>query len=481
MQKKGPSLTTNKFIGQGMLFFTDQILVSVTNWLYWIVVSRLASTSEIGQATSVYSLVLLISTVSQIGLEYPLLKKASLPHSQILGTALAIELVLTSGSVAAIIFLANTDMYHDSLGQYVWVSIALLILPAISFVGRFALLGISNARSVLIFDIVSTSAKFLTAYILLSMGFGAFGILFSFMIASLVAASTMILIAGRRLSLRPLRDKRHIIEVLKEGLSNAPSKLSRTMIITLSVILLAYYGISDSEIGIFYIALMMSVVGAGVASSLSFTVIPASSKSKADLSSGSLRIGLSLTAPIVAALIVAPKGILSIIGPEYASADIILLVLSMGILPAAVVSNAISKFNNLGQGRKIIAIGVIQTVGFLMSFLILVPYYGDLGAAYSILIAYTASALYAVFLFDGANRRYIANSVVAVIVGYISGYAINFVLDSSLLAIVTSVIATSAVLLALRNTSISELRQLIKSINKADANRPPDKSASPSE
>ena len=110
-------------------------------------------TSEIGQATSVYSLVLLISTVSQIGLEYPLLKKASLHRSQILGTALAIELILTSGSVAAIIFLANTDMYHASLGQYVWVVIALLVFPAISFVGRFALLGISNARSVLVFDI----------------------------------------------------------------------------------------------------------------------------------------------------------------------------------------------------------------------------------------------------------------------------------------------------------------------------------------
>ena len=42
MQKKGP-LTTNKFIGQGILLFIDQILVSVTNWLYWIIVSRLAS------------------------------------------------------------------------------------------------------------------------------------------------------------------------------------------------------------------------------------------------------------------------------------------------------------------------------------------------------------------------------------------------------------------------------------------------------
>ena len=124
----------------------------------------------------------------------------------------------------------------------------------------------------------------------------------------------MILIAGRRLSLRPIRDKRHIIEVLKEGLSNAPSKLSRTMIITLSVILLAYFGISDSDIGIFYIALMISVVGAGLATSMSFTVIPASSESKADLSSGSLRIGLSLTVPLIVALLVARKDILAIMG-----------------------------------------------------------------------------------------------------------------------------------------------------------------------
>jgi hypothetical protein len=179
MQKKGPAFMTSKFIGQGMLLFIDQILVSATNWLYWIMVSRFASTSEIGQATSVYSLVLLIATISQIGLEYPLLKRSSLHRSQILGTVLAIELIITSGSIAAVIFLANTDTYHASLGQYVLVAIALLVLLPISFVGRFALLGISNAKSVLVFDVAATSAKFLTAYILLSMGYGAFGILLS--------------------------------------------------------------------------------------------------------------------------------------------------------------------------------------------------------------------------------------------------------------------------------------------------------------
>lgn len=465
MQKKGPTLT-NKFIGQGIILFIDQILVSATNWFYWIIVSRLASTSEIGQATSVYSLVLLISTISQIGLEYPLLKRASLHRSQILGTVLAIELVITSGSIAAVIFLANTDVYQASLGQYVWVAIALLVLSPISFVGRFALLGISNARTVLVFDVAATGAKFLTAYILLSMGFGAFGILFSFMIASLVASVTMLLIAGRRLSFGPVRDKRCIIEVLKEGLSNSPSKLSRTMIITLSVILLASYGISDSDIGIFYIALMISIVGAGLASSMSFTVIPASSESKADLSSGSLRIGLSLTSPLIAVLLVAPKDILALLGMEYVVAHTTLLVLSMAILPIAIVMNAISKFNNSGEQRKIIAIGLIQIAGFLMPFVVLVPYIGGLGAAYSILIAYSASAAFSVYWFEPLQRRYIAATIVAVIIGWATGYAISLMLEYSLAIIISSLVATLVVVFALRNTSPSEIGQLIKSVMK---------------
>jgi O-antigen/teichoic acid export membrane protein len=465
MQDKKSSMTS-RFVGQGMLLFSDQIVVAITNWLYWLVVSRFTLTSEIGQATSVYSLVLLITTLAQIGLEYPLLKKSSLHRSQILGAALTIELILIPGLITALILLAYTDVYHESLSELLWVAVALLAFSPISFIARFALLGISKARSVLIFDILATCAKFLVAYILLSMGLGAFGILFSFMMASLVAAVGMLAIVGRRLPLTLVRDRGYIIEVIKEGLSNAPSKLSRIMIITLSVILLASFGISDSDIGIFYIAMMLSVVGASLASSISFTVIPASTESKVDLSSGSLRLGLTLTAPVVAALIVAPKDILSIIGPEYASADTVLLVLSMGILPTAVAMNAISKFNNLGHGRKIIAIGVIQTVGFLMSFLILVPYYGLLGAACSILIAYIASAVYAISLFEGALRRYVANSVVAVIIGCVSGYGIDFMLDHSLATIILSVVATSVALLALKNTSIYELRQLIRSINK---------------
>jgi hypothetical protein len=74
--------------------------------------------------------------------------------------------------------------------------------------------------------------------------------------------------------------------------------------------------------------------------------------------------------------------------------------------------------------------------------------------------------VFAVPLFERSGKRYIAISVIAVIIGSITGYVINFMFEYSLLTIILSVIATSVVLLALRNTSVSELGQLIRSMNK---------------
>jgi hypothetical protein len=54
--------------------------------------------------------------------------------------------------------------------------------------------------------------------------------------------------------------------------------------------------------------------------------------------------------------------------------------------------------------------------------------------------------------------------MVAIIIGCASGYVVSFIFDHSLPTIVSSVLSTSVVLLALRNTSVSELRQLVLAI-----------------
>src|ERR671939_1005497 len=88
-------VSIGKFAGSGILLFLDQLLVAIANWVYWVLISKINSTSEIGQATTIYSLALLVTTITQLGLEYPLLKRSSASHNdqrQIVGTALVIEI-----------------------------------------------------------------------------------------------------------------------------------------------------------------------------------------------------------------------------------------------------------------------------------------------------------------------------------------------------------------------------------------------------
>ena len=104
------------------------------------------------------------------------------------------------------------------------------------------------------------------------------------------------------------------------------------VIVNLSVVLLASVGVNQGDIGIFYIALMISIVVGSFALSMAFMVIPAFSASKKDLSTDSLRISLSIITPVITAMLVAPNLILSLINSRYEVGAPLLLVLAIGIL-----------------------------------------------------------------------------------------------------------------------------------------------------
>ena len=110
-----------------------------------MLISKITSTSEIGQATIVYSLVILVTTLTQLGLEYPLLKKSSTHQSQILGTVLVIELAITLASIPIVIYIVN-NFYQQHLQGFAWITVGLILLSSASFATRFALLGISDVK-----------------------------------------------------------------------------------------------------------------------------------------------------------------------------------------------------------------------------------------------------------------------------------------------------------------------------------------------
>jgi O-antigen/teichoic acid export membrane protein len=189
--------------------------------------------------------------------------------------------------------------------------------------------------------------------------------------------------------------------------------------------------------------------------------IPASSAMNTELSLSSLRIGLSFTAPMIAALIVAPASILSILDAEYVRVADSLVILAAGILPSVILSNANSKFNNLNKHKELLAVGSVRLVSFLVAFFVLVPQYGSLGAAYSITVSFISSAVLSLRWFGRDSIRYIAASIFSIFVGVMLGRIIEMFVDHAIAAILISICACFAMIIATKCTDIDEIRNII--------------------
>jgi O-antigen/teichoic acid export membrane protein len=458
-----------KLIAPGLLLFIDSVLLAFVNWIYWLVISKFALASEVGQATTVYSLVVLISILIQLGLEYPLLKHSHTQGSRILGTSLGIELILSIATLPLLLYTINT-YFHQPAQSIIWLAIGMLFFSSVSFVTRYILLGISDVKSLVYIDLAGVCLKFVVGYTLVLTGFGVFGILVSFLLYfALVGCATLIILLKKFGFVLDRSEIKLAKEITKSGLVNTPFKLSKVVIISLSVILLTPFGINNSDIGIFYITLMISIVAGSLASSIAFMVIPASTKIGRDLASPSLRIALGLTAPIISTLIVAPKFVLSIIGTQYISGDTVLLLLAIGILPFAVTFNAISGFNNNGQHRKIIVIGCIEFFTFLIGFFFLVPYLGIIGAAFSVMLAFLAASIPSIIWLGSAITRYVANPCVAIIIGIMAGFILGSISGMHpVVQIIAAFLVTSILVIALKTITLPEIQQTLSLLTRKD-------------
>ena len=453
----------NQVVKPGFLLFFSQLIVAAGGWIYWVVISKFATTADIGDATTIYSLTLLFGTLMQLGLEYPLLKRSS-KNRELFGTTLVIEIALAAIFIPIILYLAGTYNYGSI--QEIGFAIGIFLISAVSFVARFALLGISNVRIILIFDVLGMCLKFGSGFLLVLQGYGSLGILISFFLQASLAVVGTVFFARNAFGLR-IGNLVLVKEILKDGLANLPSKFSNLLVVSLSVILLASYGISSGDVGIFYMVIMMTLIAGSFASSLSFMSLPASSVLNRDLSTRSMKISIIFTTPIIVALVMAPKDILAILGNDYIKASDLLTILALAILPSLILSNATAKFNNYNESRKILAIGLVRVVAFMVLFIILVPSYGMIGAAFSILISLSSSAALSLIWFGRPSIALLAMSTLGITAGITLGLIARFLgFEHPMFVVVFSVLGVFGIFLGLRFTSTQEIMTVLRGAKK---------------
>jgi O-antigen/teichoic acid export membrane protein len=303
-------------------------------------------------------------------------------------------------------------------------------------------------------------------FILTTINYGSFGIVLAILINLATFAIPSFVLVRKKFGFR-LGDLKYCIQIIKEGLSNTPFKISRLLVMNLSVVLLGIYNIPNSDIGLFYMSITISSILSGFALSMAQTAIPSSSVSKTDLSSQSLKISLGLTSPLIAFMIIAPAQILSLVGKEYSSAYLSLQILAIAVFPSSVVINMVSKFNNYGEIRRLTTIGIIQMLSFLISFFILVPHLGTMGAALSVLTSFITAAILSMVSLDKFTIKFIVLSALSIVCGVLCGFASIFLINLTEIVAALIAFAVSSVLaLSFKIIKITEIAELIKQLIK---------------
>jgi O-antigen/teichoic acid export membrane protein len=458
-------MSIKKFLNSSLLLFADLLVTAGGGWLYWLVFSKLVSPGDIGVTTAVYSLAGLMVLFSELGLEYPLLKRTSSNPSHALGTSLLIEIGLIL-LIMPILFIVMVNFYVEPIRGFAWIATMIMGFTSLSFVLRYVLLATFNTKKVFVINTISTISKFVIAYVLVINGLGSLGLLLSFVAQALILSISYLIYSIKSFGLN-FGGWQYLRSFLKDGLVNTPSKLARMLSLNLSIILLAYVGIANSELGTFYIALTISIAVGSLISSMSYMIIPTSAESRSNLSYLSLKYSISLTAPLIAGLITAPAFVLSLIGPQYSMQDISLVILSIAILPYSVLTTSISSFNFTGDSKRIIIVGSVQVSVFLIAFLYLVPSFGTIGTSLAILFAFTASSVICLRWTERIATKYFINSGIAVALGWLVGFGVlqvsyqYYYYFAHIAGIVTAMIVTFGLLLLLGNLSLGELRRMV--------------------
>lgn len=456
-------MSDKEIIKSGLFLYIGSIGIIVTGLLFWLVISRIADVAEVGYSVTVISISSLVAAIITLAIEYPLMQDVH-KNKKAYGTALIFVLIITA-ILAPIILLILGTIYEQSLDTLTIIMGTVLLITAFSSIPKYAMIGILRTGTVLIIETSSIVIRFIVGVTLVFLEYPIVGIVSSAVAMMFFQGIIYSIIAHKNFGFS-WGGFGYLKSLLKRGLANITSKISNVVIINLGVALLGILTIDPEAVALFYIALMFSVVASGLSFSLATIAIPVSSKYGIDKSDTSNRIGLALTIPLIAGLISTPQFVLSIVGTNYVEADLVLIILSLAVIPTILTTNAITKFNNLKNLKKLTFTGIVEISVFIFAFFVLVPLIGMIGAAIAIILAYTASSIFAYSNMWNTVSKSLAISLVALFMGWLVAEGLAIFIDFEAVLFITAIVTSFSLLLITKVITFQEITSILKRSNK---------------
>ncbi len=405
-----------RVFSSGLWVYLSNIVNTVTGFVYWLLISKIADPSVVGLVSATIGLAGVISSLLNLGMSTGLIRLLGeyIKKDKYKSRKYFWTVFLFYESMAVSTFLIFVILYLNNIGfaEYTPIMIVLAsVYVLMNLAPIFMAVFIASLRTFIYFIsmLIGNILRIVVGVLLVFLGQGWIGALTGFYAMLLVVDVIGFVFSAKLFGLKPTFSRnivRHVIEV------SIPSWLPNTILILgqqLAVIIL-YASTGAISTGKFYIALMISNFVSGLALSIQVSLlgyISRLSDGRKRIAWNSFRIGFLLTLTLIIPLSLYSRQVLRLLGSEYQGAWLDLIILSIASLLMTfgiVIRNLSYAYDMYGN---VLIIGLAASVPRLLLYIYLTPLYGSIGTSIA----------------------YFSGGIGGVIGGYIVGTKIGFYFD----------------------------------------------------
>jgi len=400
-----------KNVGTGAAYlYIEALSLMFSGYIYWLILSRIATPSEIGISSTTISIALIFMTIASFGISNgiqsylgrSLLNKNSEEIRQVVNSSI---LMLSIGVIASGIFMISYSgwIYGSFKVDFVLSIISVLIMGFSTYAGllRAIIIPSLKTRVITISSVLATIAKILVAVILVMLDWGVIGILIGYMMYP-ITSIFILAFAAKRILYNDL-DLKSCKEYLKIGsifqirnILNSSLAFWIPNIVNIigsqlgTITVFVSNGAADA--GIYFMAFSI-VTGISIILSVFSTIAYPTLSTMNDGRKRAvwrlIKISLLITIPISNILLYYTSEIMTLFGSSYSAGSSNLAILLLSILPTALITGVSVLSYSYNNNRHVLYLGLFTSFPRTLFYLILVPIWGGDGAA----ITYFAGSL----------------------------------------------------------------------------------------
>jgi O-antigen/teichoic acid export membrane protein len=368
----------------------------VFGYVLWLILPRLTTSETIGISSTVISVTIIFSAVIDLGVSSGSTRFLGKSFSRRTGDTkvlvnASLLIICTSILVSNIAILFFKDSIFPTIGfDLIIISILLIDTSVIYNILRSILIASLETKSLPKIIFLSSISKIFLTLILVLIGTGAMGITIGYLSGY---ASAAVLISVTLVTILSSIKKETTLRLYKACKSILTASIPRWVPIVIGILgtnlgtVLVFGTQGASQAGSYFIAFSIFYAIVAIKDSLfavAFPVLSAMDDQRKTFVSKLIKMSLVISLPICSIVFLYSDDLMGLFGSQYIESSMALKIMSLSMLTSTFAVGIGNLLYSYGSYWKDLAIGIGMNLSRILFYFILVPLYGNTGAAISL-------------------------------------------------------------------------------------------------